>query len=219
MSTYPISELNKVIRGSKRANYNVETIHTILDAEFMCHVGYVWDDQAIVIPMAYGRKDSTIYLHGSLKNRMMLNLLKTEKASITVTILDGLVLARSAFHHSANYRAATVFGTVRNVTDDAEKWNALAYITNHMVAGHWDHVRQPNPKEFKSTLVIALDIETASAKIRTGGVVDETEDLTLPIWAGVVPLRRVADPALSETDLPEGVGVPSSVTEYVERNR
>ncbi|MDY8135700.1 pyridoxamine 5'-phosphate oxidase family protein [Aquimarina sp. 2201CG5-10] len=218
MSEYPISQLNKVVRGPKRADYDVESIYKILDDAFLCHVGYVWQNKAIVIPTAYARQDDKIYIHGSLKNRMMLSLLEAGEASISVTHLDGLVLARSAFHHSANYRSVNVFGKVKKIEDPNEKMNALKYILNHMVPGHWDNVRQPNDKEFHATLVLEICIETASAKVRAEGVNDEAEDHKSPIWAGVVPIKQVAYNAISDEDLKEGVQIPEAVLKYVEKN-
>jgi len=219
MSQYQVTPLNKVVRGAKRATYEVQEINKILDATFLCHIGYVWKDQAIVIPTAYGRIRNTIYIHGSLKNRMMTNLLATGSGSISVTHLDGLVLARSAFHHSANYRSVTVFGKIRKVEDREEKMEALACIVNHMIPNHWDVIRQPNAKEFEATLVMAVQIDTASAKVRSEGVVDEKEDLKLPIWAGVVPIRQVADTPISELDLQKDIKVPETVWNYVKNNR
>ncbi|WP_298316163.1 pyridoxamine 5'-phosphate oxidase family protein [uncultured Aquimarina sp.] len=215
MSEYQVTPLNKVIRGSKRANYNVEEINRILDDAFLCHVGYVWQNNAIVIPTAYGREGDTIYIHGSLKNRMITNLLDAGNASISVTHLDGLVLARSAFHHSANYRSVNVFGKVRKVDDPIEKMNALACILNHMVPEHWDNVRRPNDKEFNATLVMAIKIETASAKVRAEGVVDEKEDHSLPIWAGVIPIRQVASDPVTDADLQDDIEIPDTVLKYV----
>ncbi len=147
---------------------------------------------------------------------MITNLLETGSASISVTHLDGLVLARSAFHHSANYRSVNIFGKVTKIEDSEEKMNALECILNHMVPGHWDNVRQPNDKEFKATLVMAIKIDTASAKVRAEGVVDEKEDHSLPIWAGVVPIKQVVENPISESDLIEGVKVPETVLNYVE---
>ncbi|WP_062057845.1 pyridoxamine 5'-phosphate oxidase family protein [Aquimarina longa] len=218
MAKYPKTELNKVVRGSKRAIYDVDTIYQILDDAFLCNVGYVFKGKAIIIPMAYGRKEDKIYIHGSLKNRMMLSLIEAGEASISVTHLDGLVLARSAFHHSANYRSVNVFGNIKVVKDSKEKMEALACILNHMIPGHWDNVRHPNEKEFNATLVIAISIETASAKVRAEGVVDEPSDIDLPIWAGVVPNRQVASDAVSDNDLPEGIEVPETVLKYIRKN-
>ncbi len=219
MAEYTVSALNKVVRGPKRANYDVGIINTILDDAFLCHVGYVWNNKAIVIPMAYARKEDKMYIHGSLKNRMMLSLLDAGEASISVTHLDGLVLARSAFHHSANYRSVNVFGKVKKVEDPKEKMEALQCILNHMVPGHWDNVRHPNDKEFNATLVLEIGMDMASAKVRAEGVSDEAEDHKLPIWAGVVPIKQVAFNAVSDDDLSEGVEVPEAVLRYVEKNK
>lgn len=219
MTEFLKSELNKVKRGPKRANYDVATIYAILDDAFLCHVGYIFEGKAIVIPTAYARKNDKIYIHGSLKNRMMLSILSAGEACVSVTLLDGLVLARSAFHHSANYRSVNVFGTVKKVDNPKEKMDALACILNHMVPGHWDNVRQPNDKEFNATLVLEISIDSASAKIRAEGVNDEVEDHKLPIWAGVVPIRQIAFEAISDKDLPEETEVPEAVLRYVENNR
>jgi len=215
MENNPITDLNKVIRGSNRATYDMSTIYEILDDAFLCHVGYVYDHKAVVIPTAYGRMGNSIYIHGSLKNRMMLSLLAAGAVSLSVTHLDGLVLARSAFHHSANYRSVNIFGTVERVEDPKEKMDALACILNHMVEGHWDNVRQPNAKEFKSTLVMRIDIDSASSKIRAEGVNDEKEDYQLPIWAGVVPIKQIALDPITD-DGSGGIEIPDAVKVYVE---
>ncbi|MCK8520358.1 pyridoxamine 5'-phosphate oxidase family protein [Aquimarina sp. D1M17] len=219
MAEYSITKLNKVVRGPKRAIYDIDTINSILDDAFLCHVGYIWDNKSIVIPTAYGRDNDKIYIHGSLKNRMMLSLLEAGEACVSVTHLDGLVLARSAFHHSANYRSVNVFGKVTKVDDPELKMNALACILNHMVEGHWDNVRQPNNKEFNATLVLEISMDSASAKVRAEGVNDEPEDLNRPIWAGVVPVRQVASKPESDRGLQEGVRVPEAVLSYVEQNK
>ncbi len=219
MAEYSITKLNKVVRGPKRAIYDIDTINSILDDAFLCHVGYIWDNKSIVIPTAYGRDNDKIYIHGSLKNRMMLSLLEAGEACVSVTHLDGLVLARSAFHHSANYRSVNVFGKVTKVDDPELKMNALACILNHMVEGHWDNVRQPNNKEFNATLVLEISMDSASAKVRAEGVNDEPEDLNRPIWAGVVPVRQVASKPESDGILREGIKIPEAVLSYVEQNK
>lgn len=215
MSDYTVTSLNKVVRGPKRATYDVETIHKILDDTFLCHIGYQWNEQVVVIPTAYGRSGETLYIHGSRKNRMLLALLENGKASVSVTHLDGLVLARSAFHHSANYRSATIFGNVREVVDINEKTKAMECLLNHMVPGHWDNIRQPNEKEFKSTLMLAIDIETAAAKIRAEGVIDEKEDHDLPIWAGIVPITQNMHTPIVDPLVPETISVPVSVQNII----
>ncbi len=219
MSEYSVTALNKVIRGPKRASYDEREINTILDAAFLCHVGYVYEGKAIVIPTAYGRMGNKIYIHGSLKNRMMLSLLRAGEASISVTHLDGLVLARSAFHHSANYRSVNVYGGVQKVEDSQEKMKALACILNHMIPGHWDNVRHPNEKEFNATLVIEMTIDTASAKVRAEGVNDEPADYELPIWAGVIPIKPKAYEAVPDAKLSKEMKVPDAVLTYIDLNK
>ena len=215
MEKYSISSLNKVVRGSKRATYDVATVHAILDDAFLCHIGYVYQNQAIVIPIAYARKGDVIYIHGSLKNRMLLSLLEAGTASLTVTHLDGLVLARSAFHHSANYRSVTVFGSVNRVEEPKDKMEALKTIVDQMIPNHWDTTRQLSEKELNATLVIAIQIETAAAKIRAEGAVDEVGDYDLPIWAGVIPLKQKALAAISDDKLLDSIKIPESVTNYI----
>ncbi len=207
--------LNKVIRGSKRANYDKDTVYSIVDSHVLCHVAYLYESCPITIPTGYGRKGDTIYLHGSLKNRMIASLKDAEKLSITITHLDGFVLARSVFHHSVNYRSAILFGKPRLVDEPEEKMEALKLITENFNPGRWSEARHPNQKEFDGTLVIAVDIEDASAKIRDVGVNDEVEDLQLPIWAGVVPLSVIAGEPLPEKDLLDGVETPDSVSRIV----
>lgn len=219
MQVFEKNPINKVVRGPKRATYSKEEIYQILDDAFLCHVGYVWQDRAIVIPTAYGRNGDKLYIHGSMKNRMMLHLAEAGVVGLTITHLDGLVLARSAFHHSANYRSVSIFGNVRIVEDEEEKMEGLACILNHMVSDHWDYVRQPNEKEMNATLVLEITIEDASAKIRAEGVNDEKMDLNSDYWAGVVPIRQIAMPAESDHLLKDGITVPPSVLRYVEDNQ
>lgn len=219
MSNFSISSKNKVIRGPKRASYDVDTVYKIIDDHFLCHIGYVYQKEVIVIPTAYGRVEDKIYIHGSLKNRMLLSLLEAKNANLTITHLDGLVLARSAFHHSANYRSATIFGKVKRIDDPALKMKALKCILNHMINGHWDNIRKPNDRELKATLVIEITIETASAKIRAEGPNDEPQDYNLPIWAGVIPIKQVALPALSDNLINKNIGIPEEVNRYINNNR
>ncbi len=185
------------IRVNKRAHYDRETVHSILDCGLVAHVGFSLDDRPMVIPMAYARDADTIYIHGA-KAARIIKKNKSVPACLTVTHIDGLVVARSAFHHSVNYRSVVVHGRLREVTDETEKERALILVTNHLLPERWDEVRPMTAKEFKATGVLALDIEAASAKIRTGPPVDDEEDYAIPIWAGVlgVETRLVT----SETD-------------------
>ena len=219
MKAYQTSDLNKVKRGANRAVYDVEKINTILDAGFVGYVSYVFKENAITIPMAYGRIGDKIYLHGSRKNRMLLALLENKKASMTVMHLDGLILARSGFHHSVNYRSATVFGKAIQIDEPVLKEKALKCVVDQMIPERWDSLRTMNDKEFNGTLVVELTIETASAKIRDVGVGDEKADLDLPIWAGVVPIKQVAEFPVSDELLKDDIEIPQHVLDYYEENK
>ena len=181
MKEYPKSELNKVKRGRNRATYDVAKINSILDAGFIGYVSSIYKEKAITLPMAYGRKDNKIYLHSSQRNRMINMLLETGEMSMTIMHLDALILARSGFHHSVNYRSATLFGAVKKIENPKEKETALFYFMEHMMKGRWNSARPMNKKELDQTLVVEFTIETASAKIRDVGVIDEPEDENLPI--------------------------------------
>lgn len=218
-NTFKQDALNTVRRGAVRATYEVDKVNAILDAGFVGHVSYIFDGMAISLPMAYGRLDDKIYLHGSLKNRMLLSLLEGKQASMTVMHLDALVLARSGLHHSVNYRSATLFGSLVKITDPQEKESALKCIVDHMMEGRWDGIRPILKKELDGTLVVEMTIETASAKIRDVGVKDEKSDMDLPIWAGLLPLKQVAELPESDALLPEGVEVPEHVLRYYEKNK
>ncbi len=214
MKQYTQTPLNKVTRGSNRAVYDKDQINSILDAGFIGFVAYNYAGAPISIPMAYGRIDDTIYLHGSKKNRMLLALLEQKTASMTVMHLDGLVLARSGFHHSVNYRSATVFGTVTAIEASKPKETALKCIVDHMIPSRWDLLRPMNAKEFNATLVVALHITTASAKVRAEGAIDEKKDMELPIWAGVVPIKQVTAPPISDSHLDPELHIPEHVLKY-----
>lgn len=219
MQEYSKSKLNRVKRGQKRATYDVEKINAIIDAGFIGYVSYTYQDRAITIPMAYGRKDDKIYLHGSQANRMLQSLLEAQKMSMTIMHLDALVLARSGLHHSVNYRSATLFGSIKKVVDPKEKDAALFCFMEQMMKGRWDHVRPMLPKELDQTLVVEMTIETASAKIRNVGVEDEPEDYELDIWAGIVPIRQVANYPISDERLQEKMEIPEHVLDYYQKNK
>lgn len=201
-------------RVPKRGKYQQETIYQILDEGLVCHVGFVVDNQPFVIPTAYGRIKDKLYIHGSPASRMLRNLQQGIQVCITVTLIDGLVLARSAFHHSMNYRSVVIFGTAEVVSDPEEKLNALYAFTEHVIPGRWQEVRQPNPHELAGTLVLALPLVEASAKIRTGAPIDDEADYLLPIWAGEIPLRVVADAPINDPRLQPGIVLPSNVQNY-----
>ena len=192
MSQFQPTERTQVKRLPKRGRYDTEMVYQILDQGFVCHVGFSVDGQPYVIPTNYGRSGDTLYLHGSAASRMLKTLSGGIPVCVTVTHVDGLVLARSAFHHSVNYRSVVILGTARLMEEPAEKMEALRVFTEHVMKGRWDDVRQPTEQELKATTVLALPLEEVSAKVRTGGPVDDEADYTLPVWAGVLPLEVIA---------------------------
>ena len=198
----------------KRGAYDRETVFKILDEAFVCHVGFVVDGQPYVIPTNYGRAGETIYLHGSAASRMLRSLSGGIPVCVTVTLVDGLVLARSAFHHSANYRSVVMLGTARLVDEPAEKMQALRVFTEHIMKGRWDDIRQPNEQELKGTTVLALPMEEVSAKLRTGGPIDDEGDYALPVWAGVLPLPVTPAEPIPDTRLNAETPVPNYMRGY-----
>jgi nitroimidazol reductase NimA-like FMN-containing flavoprotein (pyridoxamine 5'-phosphate oxidase superfamily) len=186
--SYPISKLNKVRQVRRKARYDRESVHAILDAGLVAHVAFVQEDAPVVVPMLYGRLGETLFLHGARKARVIRLLERTDRACLNVTLLDGLVLARSAFHSSMHYRSATIFGTPELVEDYDAKLDALRVITEHTMPGRWDELREPHKREVTMTGVIRLDIQAASAKVSDAMPADEEEDYDIPVWAGVLPL-------------------------------
>lgn len=192
MDELPRTDRTIVRRLPARGSYDRELIHSILDQGMVCHVGFVVDGRPVVIPTLHVRLGDRLYFHGSPGSRMLKAMAGGIDVCVTVTLVDGLVLARSAFHHSINYRSAVVFGTARVVDDPDEKTHALHALTEHLVAGRWQDVRVPSPGELKATMVLSLAIDEASAKVRTGPPIDDEEDLAIPCWAGVIPLAMMA---------------------------
>jgi uncharacterized protein len=188
MSDYKPTERTQVKRLPKRGKYDQATVFSILDTAFVCHVGFTVDGQPYVIPTNFGRSGDMLYLHGSAASRMLRQLSEGIPVCVTVTHVDGLVLARSAFHHSVNYRSVVILGQARLVEDPAEKMEALRIFTEHVMKGRWNDVRQPTEQELKATTVLALPLDEVSAKVRTGGPIDDEGDYNLPVWAGVLPL-------------------------------
>jgi uncharacterized protein len=204
MSTYTPTQRTKVRRLSKRAVYDKAQVHAILDEGFLCHVGFAQDGQPFVIPTLYARSGETLYMHGSGASRMLKTLAQGVDVCVTVTLVDAYVLARSAFHHSMNYRSVTVLGRARLVAEEAEKMQALRVITDHIVPGRWDEVRGPNELEMKQTVVLALPLEEVAAKVRVGPPADDEEDYVLPIWAGIVPIHtQLGEPVADGRVLPD----------------
>jgi hypothetical protein len=212
---YEIEKNNKVRQLREKAAYDKQTVHSILDSALVASVGFVQDGQAVVVPMIYGREGETIYLHGARKARVVRLLEQTEQVCLNVTHVDGIVFARSAFNSSMNYRSATVFGTPTLIDDRDDKVHGMRVISEHTMAGRWDELREPLEKEIKMTGVIAVQIDSASAKISSGMPDDEDEDYDIPIWAGVLPLQASLVTLQDDDRLIDGVE-PSAVVRALE---
>jgi uncharacterized protein len=204
----------RVVREAMRAAYDRETVYAILDEGFLCHVGFVQNGQPFVIPTSYGRKDSSLYIHGSAASRMLRQVKEGLPVCVTVTLLDGLVLARSIFNHSMNYRSVVILGTATLVDDPEEKLEALRLLSEHILPGRWEDSRQPNERELKQTSVLRVPIEEFSAKVRTGPPVDDEEDYSFPTWAGIVPLEMKAGEPVNDERLNPAHEVPDYARNY-----
>lgn len=205
---YRRTERNRVRRLPARASHERATVHAILDAALVCHLGFVTEEnpgQPFVIPTLHARVGDEVYVHGSSKSRTLEALAGGVDVCLTVTLIDGLVLARSAFHHSVNYRSVTAFGRARLLASDEEKCAALRAFTERLYPGRWDEVRPPNATELKATHVLALPLDEAVAKVRSGGPIDDAEDMTLPVWAGVVPLAIAGGAPIADPQLAPGI--------------
>jgi nitroimidazol reductase NimA-like FMN-containing flavoprotein (pyridoxamine 5'-phosphate oxidase superfamily) len=201
-------------RLPQRGSYDRELVYQILDEGFVCHVGFAVDGQPFVIPMAYGRVGDKLYIHGSAASRTLRGLSGGIPVCVTVTLVDGLVLARSAFHHSINYRSVVILGAATMVVAAEEKMTALRAFTEHVIPGRWDDVREPNEQELKGTSVLALPLVEVSAKVRTGPPKDDEEDMTALVWAGELPLRIMAGSLVDDPQLSAGIRPPAYVTRY-----
>lgn len=207
----------RVVREPHRGVYDRAAAYRILDEGFICHVGFVADDQPFVIPTSYGRKGDSLYIHGSAASRMLRQMKDGVPVCVSVTLLDGLVLARSIFNHSMNYRSVVVLGRATLVDDPTEKLQALQAISEHIISGRWADARQPNERELKQTSVLKLSIEEFSAKVRSGPPIDDEEDYGFPTWAGVVPLETVGREPIGDSRLKAGIPAPTYVREYSRR--
>jgi uncharacterized protein len=209
MESYSPTERTQVRRRAMRGVYDKAQVHAILDEGFVCHIGYVIDGQPYVIPTAYARSGEQIYIHGAPASRVMGVANRELDMCLTVTLIDGLVVARSAFHTSINYRSVVVLGKAREVTDLEEKRQALRCFTNHVIAGRWERAKQPTDQELKATGVLALLLDEVSAKVRTGPPIDDEEDYALAIWGGVVPvIQTFGEPVPDDRALP-GIAAPT----------
>jgi nitroimidazol reductase NimA-like FMN-containing flavoprotein (pyridoxamine 5'-phosphate oxidase superfamily) len=214
MTQFTPTDRTQVKRLPKRGQYDREVVYQILDTAFVCHVGFNVEGQPYVIPTNYGRSGDTLYLHGSAASRMLRTLSEGVPVCVTVTHVDGLVLARSAFHHSVNYRSVVILGTAKLVVDPGEKNEALRIFTEHVMKGRWNDVRQPTDQELKATTVLSLQLEEVSAKVRSGGPVDEAGDYELTVWAGVLPLGTVVQPPIPDAQRKNDPPVPEYLKNY-----
>ena len=204
----------QVQRLPKRAVYDREAVYRILDEGLVCHVGIVVDGKPLVIPTGYGRDGDRLYIHGSAASRLLRDLAKKVEVCVTVTLLDGLVLARSAFHHSMNYRSVVIFGAATILEDDTAKREALRIFTEHIAPDRWREVRAPTQNELKATTVLAIPLEEVSAKVRTGPPLDDEEDYARPVWAGVLPLSLRPQQPVPDGRLGGSIEVPEYVRLY-----
>jgi len=213
-----LPEKIKVKRVPKRGVYDKETIYRILDKDFVCHIGFIHQDIPVVIPTLYGRHMNDLYIHGSMASRMMKTMKEGVDISVCVTQVNGLVLARSAFHHSANYESVVIFGKATLVEGKDQKMAALEHVSEHIIKGRWEEARKPSDKELKATMVLKLPIEEASAKIRTGDPVDDKADYALDIWAGVIPFSKKIHKPIADPKLKEGIEIAESAINYKNTN-
>ena len=204
----------KLKRIPKRGVFERASVYKILDEAFICHVGFVANNQPFVIPTSFARIDDRLMIHGSAASRMMRALSEEIDVCVTATLVDGLVLARSAFHHSMNYRSVVVFGKAKVISDEQEKYEALKAFTEHIVPDRWSEIRPPTKNELKGTTVLALPLTEASAKIRTGNPVDDEEDYDLDVWAGVLPLNLTPGAPINDERLKDGISVPPNILNY-----
>lgn len=214
MATFNKTDRTTLKRLPARGFYDHELVFSILDEGFICHVGFTVDGRPVVIPTGYARLGEKLYVHGSQASRMLRTLKNGVDACVTVTLVDGLVLARSAFHHSINYRSVVIFGQAQLVEEPQEKLAALVAFSEHVIRGRWDDVREPTEQELKATTVLSLALSEVSAKVRTGPPLDDEEDYQLPIWAGVIPLGFVAGEPIPDPRLPAGIAAPEYALKY-----
>ncbi|MGB2636120.1 MAG: pyridoxamine 5'-phosphate oxidase family protein [Candidatus Acidiferrum sp.] len=207
--SFAVTGRTRVVREANRAVYDRDAIYKILDEGFVCHVGFATEGQPFVIPTMFARVGDHLYFHGSAASRMLRGLSAGLPVCITVTLIDGLILARSVFNHSMNYRSIVALGVAVAIDDPGEKLRALEAFTEKMLAGRWNDARQPNEKELKATSILKLPLTEVSAKVRTGGVEDDAEDYAIPVWAGIVPLRLVADAPVRDERCDPGIPTPA----------
>ena len=214
---FPQTERTTLKRLPKRGVYDRELVYAILDEGFICHIGFVADGKPVVIPTGYARVEDQLLVHGSAASRMLRTLKSGIDVCVTITLLDGLVLARSAFHHSMNYRSVVVFGTATEIEEAEAKLAALRALSEHMIPGRWDEVRSPTDQELKATIVLSLPLGEVSAKVRTGPPLDDEEDYSLEVWAGVLPLKLIAEEPIKDPRLEPGIEPTARLFKYSRR--
>jgi nitroimidazol reductase NimA-like FMN-containing flavoprotein (pyridoxamine 5'-phosphate oxidase superfamily) len=214
MTHFTKTEKNRIKRLPKRGQYDRETIYRILDEALICHVGFVENKQPYVIPINFARVEDTIVLHGAKASRLLKHIAAGQPVCVEATIVDGLVLARSVFHHSVNYRSVVLFGKGCAIEDEQKKLAALRAITDHLIPGRWQETRPPNRKEMNATSVVSIKIEEAAAKVRIGPPVDDEEDIALPVWAGVLPLHETPLTPIRDELLAENIPLPEYIAGY-----
>lgn len=217
-TSYDKTERNTVRRAPRRADYDVATVHRLFDQAWFCHVGFVSETGPTIIPMFHARIDDQIILHGATSSRLMMLIASGVPICLSVAMVDGLVLARSLFHHSLNYRSAVAFGFGEVITDPASRTRAFQAIADKVMPGRWGEARQPNEQESKASLLCSVQIESASAKVRTGGPIDDKDDYHLDVWAGVVPLQEQMLTPVSDSLSLREIAVPKYIDEF-RRNR
>jgi len=217
MTDFTRTDRNRIKRLPKRGHYDRETIHRILDEALICHAAFVEKRQPYVIPINFARVEDRIVLHGAKASRLLKHIEAGHPICVEVTIVDGLVLARSVFHHSVNYRSVVVFGKGRLIEDQQEKLAALQAVTEHLIPGRWQEARLPNPKELNATRVVSINIDEASAKVRMGPPIDDEEDYSLPVWAGILPLQEMPLAPIQDELQLDHIPLPEYVSRYSRR--
>lgn len=212
---FPKTPRNRVKRHPERGRYNPSEIYPIVDEALICHVGFVHDQQPVVIPTLHARQGDTILLHGARGSRLLRHVEAGGDVCITITLVDGIVLARSVFNHSINYRSAVIFGRGAPIDDEQARLEALAAFTERLIPGRWADARLPTAVELRQTSIVAVPIESASAKIRSGPPKDDADDLDLPVWAGVVPLYQASGPPIADPSLRADVVVPGYIHDFI----
>jgi nitroimidazol reductase NimA-like FMN-containing flavoprotein (pyridoxamine 5'-phosphate oxidase superfamily) len=208
---------SRINRIPSRGHYDKETIYRIIDEAVYCHVSFVQNNQPFIIPTIHARINDRIALHGAKASRMLKHIVEGNEVCIGITIMDGLVLARSVFHHSMNYRSVVIFGKGEEIKEKENKLNALEAITNHLLPGRWEYARQPNEKELSATNVVSVKIDETSAKIRTGPPKDEKEDYDLPVWAGVLPVEKIIRNPINDLHLDNSIQLPDYITQLLKK--